>query len=263
MEQNGLASGSSAARLGLIGFGRMGKAIQRISDDENARATKIKAFVVCATTRASAGQNVQADCGIALLPSIDAVAASKNVDVLVDFSHVSAFSDVVSAAYRAKKPLISGTTGLDDKQEDIIKAAGKEIPVLHATNMSLSMALFLENLRITAAALAGVNDCRCHIHEIHHTKKKDAPSGTAKTMAAVIAEAAGNRIPVTITSARLGNVVGYHEAQFVAGDEEIKLEHNIQNRDVFAQGALRAVQWVRSQPPGVYTMRDVLGLGPR
>jgi 4-hydroxy-tetrahydrodipicolinate reductase len=229
----------------------------------------------------AAGRMGQAIIATAESEGIDVVArtdlgdkiALADADVLIDFSHPDASRSICAAAIKSKIPLVIGTTGHSVKQRDEIAVAAKQIAVVFASNFSVGVnALFA--LTEQAAKILG-NDFDLEIVEIHHQMKKDAPSGTAKTLAGILQRVrrtkslrhgregiSGERekSEIGIHSVRGGDVVGDHTVIFAGQGERIELTHRASSRETFARGALRAARWVIGKPPGLYDMRDVLGL---
>jgi 4-hydroxy-tetrahydrodipicolinate reductase len=195
--------------------------------------------------------------------------------VVVDFSSPEGFGRWLGASRAAAIPFVSGTTGLADADLALLDEAAEVIPVLHATNTSLGVAV-LNRLAAEAARMLGA-DYDIEIVESHHRHKKDAPSGTAQTLAQHVLEARGRgrgalalgrrgMAPreagsIGVHSLRLGDVVGEHTVHFAAAGERLELTHKATSRDTFAQGALRAARWIVGKPAGRYGMADVLGLG--
>lgn len=182
--------------------------------------------------------------------------AIKSCDVAIDFSNAGAINEVCSAATRDGKALVIGTTGHSSEQRHSIEKTATSVPIVFASNFSVGVnALFALTGR--AAEILGA-DFAPQISEIHHTKKKDAPSGTAKTLAETLKLAGKADVP--IESIREGDVVGEHTVIFVGPEERLELTHRAGSREIFARGALRAAEWVTGKPPGLYSMQDVLGL---
>ena len=195
-------------------------------------------------------------------------------DVLIDFSAPAGFRRWLAVCREMRVPFVSGTTGLDASDYALLDAAAGDIAVLHATNTSLGVAV-LNRLAADAARLLG-DDYDVEIVEAHHRHKKDAPSGTADTLAKVVLSALERteddlrfgrrgmtpREPrsVGVHSLRLGDVTGEHTVHFAADGERLALTHAATSRDTFARGALRAARWLARKPPGRYGMADVLGL---
>ena len=194
--------------------------------------------------------------------------------VLVDFTSPEGFRRWLAACEAADVPFVSGSTGVAEDDYRLLGVAAKRIPVLHATNTSLGVAV-LNKLAEEAARMLG-DEYDIEIVELHHRQKKDAPSGTAETLAERILAAAGRgrdaldfgrhgfsqRRPgsVGVHSLRLGDVVGEHTIHFASAGERLELVHKATSRDTFAQGALRAARWIVGKPAGRYAMTDVLGM---
>jgi len=197
-------------------------------------------------------------------------------DVLVDFSAPSALDAHLDAARAAGTPILIGTTGLSPAHHAAVDAAAADIAVLQTGNTSLGVTLLGLLVREAAARLGPEWDIE--IVEMHHRHKKDAPSGTAALLGeaaaagrgATLAEVrvdgraglVGERAEGTIgfASLRGGSVIGDHSVVFAADGERIELNHRADDRVVFANGAVRAAQWLAGRAPGRYRMGDVLGL---
>jgi 4-hydroxy-tetrahydrodipicolinate reductase len=197
-------------------------------------------------------------------------------DVVVDFSAPTFTPGVAAFCASHGKPLVIGTTGHSDTDRfDISKVVAK-IPVVWASNFSTGVNTLFWLTRKAAEILGPAFDLE--IVEVHHRLKKDAPSGTAKTLAEILADvrklqldkaARHGRVGIMgerthgeigIHSVRGGDVVGDHTVIFATNGERLELTHKASSRDTFANGALRAALWVVKQKPGLYTMQDVLGL---
>jgi 4-hydroxy-tetrahydrodipicolinate reductase len=188
----------------------------------------------------------------------DIVAGIKKSDVVIDFSLADSIGDVCQAALSHRKPLVIGTTGHSDPQKAIIQDAAKSLAIVFASNFSVGVnALFA--LTAKAAQILG-DDFNLEIIETHHAGKKDAPSGTAKTLAQVLKKVGKTEKQIPIQSIREGDVVGDHTVIFDGKGERLELVHRAKSRETFAKGALRAAEWIMGQPPGLYSMQDVLGL---
>jgi 4-hydroxy-tetrahydrodipicolinate reductase len=173
--------------------------------------------------------------------------------------------------------MVVGTTGLDDQEVAVLHEAGKSIPIVWAPNMSLGVNLLFSLVESAAAALRD-KGYDIEIIERHHRLKKDAPSGTALGLAKAAAagyewdlentrkdgrsgdEGARPDAEIGIHAVRGGDIVGDHTVLFAAEGECVELSHRATTRDTFAVGALRAASWVVGREPGVYSMKDVLGL---
>jgi 4-hydroxy-tetrahydrodipicolinate reductase len=197
-------------------------------------------------------------------------------DVVIDFSSHSATPGIVELCARQKKAVVIGTTGHSESEKLEIKKHQPEIPLVWASNFSTGVnTLFWLTRR--AAEILGP-DFDLEVVEMHHRLKKDAPSGTARSLAEILADVrklqlekaarhgregiVGERTSseIGIHSVRGGDVVGDHTVIFASTGERLELIHKASSRDTFANGALRAALWVVNQTPGLYDMQDVLGL---
>jgi len=203
--------------------------------------------------------------------------APAGTGVVIDFSVPAAMRSILAHCREAGRPLVIGTTGMDEEDEAAIDTAAATIPVLQAPNMSLGVNLLFALAGEVAARLG--DDYDIEVVEAHHRFKKDAPSGTAMGIARAICEATGKSPEETLDhgrhgehvprargrigmhALRLGDVVGRHEVHFATLGESLTLTHEASDRDIFARGALRAAQWLRGRPAGRYSMKDVLGMG--
>jgi len=226
----------SPVRVTLIGArGRMGQTIVDLARND----PKIEIVAQC-------------DLGDAIEPAI------KNCDVAIDFSNSSAIDEISRAALQYRKALVIGTTGHSREQRELIEKMAKSLPIVFASNFSVGVnALFALTRR--AAEILG-SEFAPQIVETHHKMKKDAPSGTAKTLAEILKEALKTEIP--IESIREGEVVGEHTVSFVGPGERLELTHRAGSREIFARGALRAAEWVVGKPARLYSMQEVLGIAP-
>ena len=176
------------------------------------------------------------------------------VDVLVDFTIPEASMENLDYILKYKKPLVLGTTGFNDEQLNKIKEAAKAVPIVFSPNMSIGVNLLFGLVGDIAQKLGTAYDIE--IVEAHHKAKKDAPSGTARKLAQVIADATGRNI--TVHAIRAGDIVGDHTLIYAGGQERIEIKHQAHSRDVFALGGLRAAKWIVNKPAGLYSMQDVL-----
>jgi 4-hydroxy-tetrahydrodipicolinate reductase len=201
------------------------------------------------------------------------VAAS---DILVDFSSPHALESNLAACIAAGKPIVIGTTGLEERHHWLIDDAAQDIAVLQTGNTSLGVTMLAALVREAASRLGP--DWDIEIVEAHHRMKVDAPSGTALLLGE--AAAAGRHVDLAshsergrdgITGARRegaigfaslrgGTIAGDHQIIFAGNEESITLSHRAENRMIFARGAVKAACWLQAQNPGRYTMPQVLGL---
>jgi len=179
---------------------------------------------------------------------------SKKVDALVDFSTPEAALERLAECVKAKTPAVICTTGFSEAQKAEIAAAAKKIPVVFSSNMSVGVNLLFKRVPEIAKTLGPSYDI--DIIETHHRFKKDAPSGTAKTLAERI-EAATGRKP-NMHAVRSGDVVGDHRVIFGTLGDSIEIIHRASTRDIFAKGSIEAARWATSAKPGLYTMLDVI-----
>lgn len=182
-----------------------------------------------------------------------------NADVLVDFSLPEAQGDVIAAVGEHARPLVCGVSGLDSKQIEALQELSATIPVVYDRNMSQGIAVLQDVVRRVGESLGpefGVT-----IHETHHVHKLDSPSGTALQLADAVARSQGVSsadADIEFQVERRGEVPGDHSVVWSGPTESLTLAHSVTTRDVFAAGALRAARWIVDQPPGLYSMHDVL-----
>ena len=180
------------------------------------------------------------------------------VDVLIDFSLPEGTIEYLPLLVKEKIPMVSGTTGFKSSQFRLLKKAALQIPLVHSPNMSVGMnILFYLSQQLGQVVPA---DFDFSLVEIHHTRKKDRPSGSALRILQILEQ--GGRKGVPVRSIRTGDVVGDHELTIKGQGELLKVQHQAQSRRCFAQGALFAAEWmVTHRPrPGLYSMWDVLGI---
>lgn len=196
--------------------------------------------------------------------------------VVVDFTHIFSTLDNVKLAKEIGFPMVIGTTGFDQDQVEFIKDCAKHFPCVMSPNMSLGVNLLFKLVYETAKVLGDEYDVE--ILEIHHRMKKDAPSGTAVKLGQIVADALNRDYQKTavferkgmigerkkeeigMQTLRAGDVVGEHTVIFGGMGERIELIHRAHSRENFARGAIRAVKWVHDKKPGLYSMKEVLGL---
>jgi 4-hydroxy-tetrahydrodipicolinate reductase len=225
---------SSFVRVLLIGAaGRMGKTIRDLAKND----PEIEIVAQC-----DLGDSIEA--------------AMKNCDVVIDFSHADATDEICRAAVQHRKSLVIGTTGHSQQQRRTIEEAAHSLPIVLASNFSVGVNVLFWVTR-KAAELLG-QDFNAEIIETHHKMKKDAPSGTAKSLAEILKSENQHEIP--IQSVREGEVVGEHTVIFTGPRERLELTHRAASREIFGRGALRAAKWIMGKPAGLYSMQDVLGL---
>ena len=196
---------------------------------------------------------------------------STNAEVLIDFTIASAVVENVRMAARNNVALVVGTTGITPEQRlEMEKAIHGHVPAVISSNFSVGVNIFWQLLRDAGKLL---KDYDIEVIEAHHRNKKDAPSGTAKTILEILDESAGTREKmygregmterkneIGVHVIRGGDIVGDHKVMFSKNYETIELSHRAYDRSVFASGALHAVRWVVGKKPGIYGMNDVLNL---
>ena len=180
-------------------------------------------------------------------------------DTVIDFSHPDATAALLSFATRNRLPLCLGTTGQDRGQLHAITSAAERIPIFRAANFSLGVALLEHLIR---EVLAAFPQAEAEIVETHHSRKLDAPSGTALALADAIRAGRpgpGVRDPqeIGIHSLRIGQTTGIHEVLFDTGHEAVTLRHEAHDRSAYAAGALAAADFLVTQPPGLYGMEQL------
>lgn len=222
----------------------------------------------------------QADAAVKIVAEIDAhndlQSALDGCDAVIDFSHHTITERLANECAARGKTLVVGTTGHTDAQIAAVKISAQKIPIVLAPNFSVGVNTLFWLTRKAAEILGSGFDLE--VVEMHHRLKKDAPSGTAKRLAEILAEArqlsyrddarhgrhgiVGERTAneIGIHALRGGDVVGDHTVIYAAQGERVELTHKASSRDTFASGAIRAAKWAATQPAGFYDMQDVLGL---
>jgi len=263
-------------RIAIAGVsGRMGRALlEAVAADDNC--------VLGAALDRSSSPLLGQDAGV-VYGAVSGVAVSDQgpaaliaSQVLIDFTRPEATFGYLDACVAAGVPLVIGTTGFDDAGKARIRDAAGTIPVVFAPNMSVGVNLLMKLAELAAQVLQDGYDIE--IIEAHHRHKVDAPSGTALGLGQAVARAldrdlaqcavygregvTGERDPRTIgfATVRGGDIVGDHTLMFAGIGERVELTHKASSRATFAQGALRAAKWLQGREPGLYDMRDVLGL---
>ena len=194
-------------------------------------------------------------------------------DVIIDFSHHSAVGDVLAYARGIGCAAVIGTTGHTKEEQQLIYDAAENIPVFYSGNMSLGIAVLC---KLAASAASFFPDADIEILEVHHNRKVDAPSGTAKMLFQAVKSARpeliehcgrageGKRLPneVGISSLRMGNVVGVHEVHICTPTQTLTLRHEAGSRAMLADGAVDAARFIAGKTPGIYTMNEFLEATP-
>ena len=191
-------------------------------------------------------------------------------DVVVDFSHHTAIADVLNYTKKIGAAAVIGTTGHTEEEKALIRAASQEIPVFYAGNVSLGIAVLC---RLVKQAASFFPDADIEIIEVHHTRKVDAPSGTAHMLFNAIKEVRPNawencgragegkrtKDEIGVHALRMGNVVGIHEVHINTGNQTLVLKHESGSRAMLADGAVSAARFMEGKPAGLYDMESILG----
>jgi 4-hydroxy-tetrahydrodipicolinate reductase len=202
-------------------------------------------------------------------------AVLENCDVVIDFSAPVATQALCEEALKNPTALVVATTGFNEHQQNLLKEASKEMPVLYSSNMSAGIALLKQLVEQVAATL---KDFDIEIVEQHHRHKVDAPSGTALTLGEFAAKGRGvdlesvrvsgrdgqigarSKDEIAVMALRGGDIVGRHTVGFYNDGEFLELNHTATSRETFSKGAIRAAAWLVSQENGLYSINDCLGI---
>ena len=279
-------AGDHPRRLGVVisgAAGRMGQTVARqILDPVCGFATRLHLIGgIESEEHPSSGKNIAELLGLpknsteATINPTDEVELISKADAVIEFSTPQATTIHADLAAQARIIHIIGATGFTPQQQSRIAAAARHATIVQSSNMSLGLCLLAELTRIAAERLADGWDAE--ILDTHHRAKKDAPSGSALMLAQAVADARGWNLAETlahdrsqtreprparsigIASKRGGSMVGAHDVWFGGEGEEITLAHRAEDRAIYARGALQACLWARGRPPGLYSMRHVLG----
>jgi 4-hydroxy-tetrahydrodipicolinate reductase len=233
----------STRSIAIIGDGKMGQAIRQLALESG---WTVSAMI---GERESAGGS---GIGTGSLGS---------ADVAVEFTQPDAAVANIAASLRARVPIVVGTTGWYDALPEVTRIAKETgTGLLWSPNFSLGVNVLIELARYAGTLMRPLEGFDAHIVETHHSRKKDAPSGTAIAIGKAASDALDRPIPTT--SVRTGSVPGTHELLFDGAFEQLSLTHIARDRRVFAEGALQAAGWLIGKK-GVFTMRDVLELPAR
>ena len=231
-------------KIALLGYGKMGKVIERIALERGHEIVLKKS-------------------------SQDTFVGLENADVAIDFSVPTSAVDNITACINANVPVISGTTGWLEKYDDIVKLVNQNNGAfIYGSNFSLGVNIFFQLNEYLAKMMSNLKQYNVSLEEIHHTQKLDAPSGTAISLAEGIIKNSDftswtmdkvkeNQIP--IEAKRIANVPGTHIIKYQSEVDTIEIEHVAHSREGFALGSVVAAEWLLDKK-GVYTMKDVLNL---
>lgn len=211
----------------------------------------------------------EGDIGFPIYNDINKI--KEKIDVIIDFSAPVATFRILEFARENKIPMVIATTGFSKGENDKIKEYSKEIPIFKSANMSLDINLMAEIIQKVARVLT---DADIEIIETHHNRKVDSPSGTAIMLADSINKVLEehkeynfdrmqkrekrNKNEIGFSAIRGGNIVGEHTVAFFGESEALEITHKAYSREVFAQGALKALRFIVNKRPGLYNMEDLL-----
>ncbi len=253
-------------QIGIYGAtGRVGKLlIENLQGDPEAKVSVIHAHKAL---------DFPVDSSILITNDIDTML--ENCDVVIDFTLPDGTEALLEKALEHPKPLVIGTTGLSKHQLNLLTETSKKMPILYATNMSLGVAILN---RLASLASKALRDFDIEIVEQHHRHKKDAPSGTALTLAEHAAQArdldldsvrvsgrdgnigARTKDEIAVMALRGGDIVGRHTIGFYNDGEFVEINHTATSRSTFAKGAIRAAKWIVNKEPKLYNITDCLGI---
>jgi 4-hydroxy-tetrahydrodipicolinate reductase len=256
-----------AGRLVVVGAGgRMGQRLVTLAQETDGLT-----LVGAVDVPAHPGQGTQVAPGVTLSHHFP-----DQADLVIDFSLPEGTDKTLAFCAAKKAALVLGTTGLSDTQKDALNTLCRTVPVAQATNMSVGMNTLFATVGKIARMLG--EDYDIEIVEQHHRFKKDAPSGTALSLAESICDAMDRDLnqclvhgregrealrtkgTIGMHAVRAGDIVGIHSVIYSTLGETITINHTAHSRDTFVRGALRAAQWLLGKRPGLYSMRDVLGI---
>ncbi len=225
-------------KIALIGYGAMGKLIRILAENKN---HEIRVIV---------------DESDAKLPAEALAAKLKDVDAAIDFSIAEAVKRNVEACLIANVPLVEGTTGWNARKDEIKSLVElKNGAFVFGANFSVGVNLFYRIADFAAELFSKFEDYEAFIEEQHHSRKKDAPSGTALKLKDIVAKHIAKDFSVSAT--RAGAIPGTHRVGFDGAADQILLEHLARSREGFAAGAILAAEWIRGKK-GFYEFTDVM-----
>ena len=232
-------------KIGVIGDGKMGKRIQEVVQTYGDEAVTLTSSLI----------------------ETEAFVFTEEPEIMIDFSHPDNLEKLLTYSLQKKLPLVIGTTGYSSEQFQKIQQAGQDIPVLYSSNFSLGVLVMNQLVQQATAAL---KNWQIELIEKHHSQKKDAPSGTAKTLIESIQEVRKltpvysrekqprNDDEIGVHSIRVGSLPGEHEVLFATTDEVLSIKHEAFSNRIFADGAVNTAIWLKDQPAGWYQLKDML-----
>lgn len=268
LENKFAKGGGIDMKIALVGYGQMGHMLRSVAEKRNHKV------VLTVDTFAE-----DAD----FKPSSPAETAEKiaksGAEGIIEFSHPSSVIDNIAALLPLKLPLVVGTTGWNDKREEVKKLAEKNSSyIFHSANYSIGVNLFYKIIEQASSLISKYDEYDCALWEAHHTKKLDSPSGTALELAQIVLNNMKSKKTIVtesfherpkkeelhVSSTRLGNVPGTHTVYFDSSADTIELKHIVRNREGLALGAVRALEWLRAKidesslAPGMFSMENIL-----
>ncbi len=245
--------------------GRMGSLIYKLAREKGN-------FEICGIIENKNHQDIGKKIeNLILSDDLSKIATGK--EIVIDFTVPSATMEFLKICEKKGNSIVIGTTGFSEKQLSQIKKAGEKIPVFLSPNMSIGVNLFFKIIEYASVLL---KNYETEITEIHHHFKKDAPSGTAKKIASIICEKTGRNFEevikygregitgersfeeIGVHSLRIGDVIGEHYVYWGGKGEIIQISHRCYNREIFAEGALKAAEFLNGKKKKFYTMNDLL-----
>ncbi len=253
-------------KVGILGStGRVGSLlIGNLKDDNVAKLSAVHVF-----------DDLEVELPSDVLITNSMSALLENCDVVIDFSAPVATEELLEEAIKNPKPLVIATTGFNQHQQNLLTEASRVMPLLYSSNMSVGIALLKQLVEKVSSTL---EDFDIEIVEHHHKHKVDAPSGTALTLGEFAAKGRGldidavrisgrdgqigarSKDEIAVMALRGGDIVGRHTVGFYNDGEFLELNHTATSRDTFSKGAIRASKWLVSQPEGLYSINDCLGI---
>ena len=193
---------------------------------------------------------IESNCELELKDSFKEISKP---DVVIDVSSPEAFEDIVKFSELNKSALIIASTGHSNEQIESLKRLSNSIPIMMVPNLSRGINFIKKLLSDNELS---VFSKKVKINEIHHKNKKDSPSGTALELEKIIEEK-NKEIEISINSTRDESSVGVHSIKIIMENESIELKHEAKSRDIFAQGAISAINWIAGKTPGIYSLSDL------
>lgn len=234
-------------RVALVGYGTMGQIVEKKLIEKNHEVSAIVSLGMCE----------------------DLEETNAQFDVIIDFSHPSFLDMILNYVEKHDTPLVVATTGYSEEQIAKIKDCAKRHPIVYTANFSLGVTVFEEVLKQITPILKDTFDIE--VIEKHHNKKVDAPSGTAKMLVEAIdpkheyervygrsGVSKRNKNEISVHAIRGGTIVGEHSVIFAGEDEVFEIKHEAHSKNIFVNGAIRAAEFVKDKPAGLYIMHDVL-----